>query len=129
MLARINETKCAVTENLVRGRRSGRRSCHGRPATEPVHVETKSAWHRCERGRAEIDRPLKSLGERDLCDAGSEYSWECGGVPRLAERISTYLGSAFPHTSHACTRDVAGIQPPSIRSLKPTSSTFVRSGV
>src|SRR4026207_676587 len=38
-------------------------------------------------------------------------------------------GTALPYSQKALTRDVDGIQPPGIRSLNPTSSTFERSGV
>ena len=39
------------------------------------------------------------------------------------------LGTVLPYSSKKATRDVAGIQPPTIKSLKPTSSIRVRSGV
>src|SRR4029453_3166052 len=38
-------------------------------------------------------------------------------------------GTFLPYTAHALTREVAGIQPPGIRSEKPTSSTLEKSGV
>src|SRR5262245_47267209 len=51
-----------------------------------------------------------------------------GRMPVIT-RIHYFLGTALPYTSNEATREVDGIHPPAIRSLKPTSSTRVRSGV